>query len=415
MSHEAEFSDALNGLLPSLPAKIAVAVSGGSDSLAVMYLAASWAERQDCVVDVVSVDHGLRPEAADEVAMVERLASELGMEHNTLRWQGWDGQGNLQDAARQARRGLIADWAAERGIRHILLGHTLDDQAETVLMRLSRGSGVDGLAGMAPASEAEGLIWLRPVLGMRRQDLRDFLKGKAVNWVDDPSNTDDRFDRVKARQMAETLAPLGLTPERLAQTADHMQSASWALRLASHDLARRVARQDGGDVVFDLDELALAPRELQTRLLSSALGWVSGQGYRPRFRALVKAMEAVGHGRDSTLQGCQLLPAKGELRICREAGAVRGARCPADEIWDNRWQVEGPDLAKLEIAALGEAGLAQCPSWRESGVPRKSLLATPALWQDDELVAAPMAGMSGKHAIHLIEGREDYTQWVLSH
>lgn len=415
MSLEADFADTLSGLLPSLPNRIAVAVSGGSDSLAVMHLAAVWAASRTCSVEVVSVDHGLRPEAAAEVAMVAQVASRLGLEHHGLHWQGWDGQGNLQDAARQARRSLIAGWAKNRDISHVLLGHTMDDQAETVLMRLSRGSGVDGLAGMVPATEAEDVLWLRPVLGQRRQALRDYLSEKGATWAEDPSNADDRFDRVKARQMLETLAPLGLTPERLAQTADHMQSASWALRLAGQDLARRVARQDGGDVVFDLDELSLAPRELQTRLLAGALGWVSGQGYRPRFRALMQALESASQGRDSTLQGCQLLAGKGQLHICREAAVVKTLRRSAQDIWDGRWQAEGPDLEGLEIAAMGEVGLAQCPDWRDSGLPRKSLLAAPALWQGEQLVAAPLAGMAENHAIQLIEGRQDYNQWLLSH
>ncbi len=415
MMLQAEFADAMAGLLPSLPRRIAVAVSGGSDSLALMHLAAGWAADRNCVIEVVSVDHGLRPEAADEVAMVAQAASRLELEHHGLRWQGWDGQGNLQDAARQARRRLIAKWAKEHAVGHVLLGHTLEDQAETVLMRLSRGSGVDGLAGMAPVSEIDGMIWLRPLLWLTRQSLRDYLTEKDVTWAEDPSNADDRFDRVKARQMMETLSPLGLTPERLAQTAQHMQSASWTLRVAAQDLARRVARQDNGDVVFDLEELSLAPRELQTRLLSAALGWVSGQKYRPRFRALIQVMERATQGKDSTLQGCHLLAGKTRLRICREADAVQGLRCSAAEIWDGRWRTEGPGLNGLEIAALGKEGLAQCPDWRESGVPFKTALAAPGLWRGAELVATTMSENPENYVIQLVESREDYIHWVLSH
>ena len=155
MTLNTRFAGAMVNFLPSTPKRLGLAVSGGSDSMALMYLVSNWVADMDIDVEVVSVDHGLRPDAADEAQMVAGVAAQLGLRHSILRWRDWDRQGNLQDAARRARRRLIAEWAKAREIRHICLGHTLDDQAETVLMRLVRGSGVDGLAGMATASEAE--------------------------------------------------------------------------------------------------------------------------------------------------------------------------------------------------------------------------------------------------------------------
>ncbi|WP_114967069.1 tRNA lysidine(34) synthetase TilS, partial [Alkalilacustris brevis] len=182
---------------------LGVAVSGGGDSVALLLLVADWAAARGVRLRAVTVDHGLREGAAQEAEAVARLCAELGIGHDILRWQGWDGQGNLQDAARRARQGLIAGWARDHGLAAVALGHTRDDQAETVLMRLARGAGVDGLSGMAPLRLAVGLAWLRPLLDVGRAELRALLRARGVPWAEDPSNEDARFQRVRARRALE--------------------------------------------------------------------------------------------------------------------------------------------------------------------------------------------------------------------
>ena len=145
---------------------LGVAVSGGSDSVALLLLVRAWAAVSGREIAAVTVDHGLRAGSAGEAADVAALCARIDVAHDVLNWRGWDGRGNLQDHARRARRDLIADWAQERGIATVALGHTLDDQAETVVMRLARGSGVDGLAAMAVVSQAACVVWLRPLLGL---------------------------------------------------------------------------------------------------------------------------------------------------------------------------------------------------------------------------------------------------------
>ncbi|MCO8144190.1 tRNA lysidine(34) synthetase TilS [Rhodovulum tesquicola] len=369
-------------------APLGVAVSGGGDSVALLLALAG---RR---VHAVTVDHGLRPEASAEARFVAETCARLGLLHETLRWRGWDGQGNLQDAARRARYRLIADWAAGQGIGRVALGHTRDDQAETVLMRLARGAGVDGLSAMAPARDALGVTWLRPFLGLSRADLRAFLTERGQGWIEDPSNEDARFDRVQARRALATLAPLGITAEGLAATAARMGSARAALEAATLAAARHVACEERGDVVLARAGLDALQDEIARRLLVAALCWVASSDYPPRAEALAETLAALDSAPRATLHGC-LIAREGEcLRIAREPAAVAGTVAQADALWDGRWRLDGPSGPGLEIRALGEAGLGDCPDWRATGLPRASLLASPGIWQGKQLVAAPLAGLS---------------------
>ena len=406
MTSEGRFAAALDEIFASdRPRRLGLAVSGGGDSMALMHLAAAWAPPHGVALEVVTVDHGLRPEAAHEAERVAAAAAKLGLRHCTLLWTGWDGTGNLQDAARRARRALIEDWAESLGLDAILTGHTLDDQAETVLMRLARGSGVDGFAGIAPV-RIWRLRWARPLLSIRRDALREWLANRGVAWVEDPSNDDPRFDRVRARRILAELAPLGPTAERLAATARHLRLGQEVLEAAAAALADRAARTEAGDVLIALVSFGDAPLDTRTRLLSAALRWVSGAPYRPRY-APVERLARVP--RDGTLHGCLLTMCEGLLRVSREPAAVRDIRCPTTEIWDGRWRLDGPHAAELEVRALGRAGLDVSPDRRQAGLPAATLEASPAIWREDTLVAAPLAGLGGGWSARLVAGRDDFT------
>lgn len=379
--------------IAALPAgPIAVAVSGGSDSTALLLML--HAAGRD--VSAVTVDHRLRDGSAAEAAAVGALCAARGIPHATLTWDAPHGTGNLQARARQARRGLIADWARGAGIADVALGHTLDDQAETFLLRLARGSGVDGLAGMAPVGEALGLRWHRPLLAVRRAALREWLTREGVGWTDDPSNTDRRFDRVRARALLPALADLGLGAGRLADTARAMRRAREALEHATRALARGCLADGGaGDLLLDPAGLAGAPEELRLRLLAAALGWVSGEVYRPRLARLEAALAAVeagavGHG--LTLHGCVLRARGDRVAIRRELARVAPAVPLARGRWDDRWQLVGrpPAGEGLTIGALGPGGLVRLGG-HPAGLAREALATTPAIWRAGVLVAAPVA------------------------
>ena len=375
------------------PGPVAVAVSGGGDSVALLLLLQETGARP---LAAVTVDHGLRPESAAEAAAVAALCSARGIPHTLLHWEEPAGAGNLQARAREARRRLIGDWARGRGIGAVALGHTLDDQAETFLLRLARGSGVDGLSGMAPVARADDLVWLRPLLAVRRAALRDWLAARGVAWAEDASNADPRFERVRARTALPLVAPLGLGPERLAATAAAMARAREALERATAELAARaVEAGPAGDLALDPGALAGAPAEIRLRLIAAALCWVGGARYRPRLTRLEAALAAieagrVGHG--LTLHGCVLRSRGGRVAIRREPAAAAPPAPIARGVWDGRWRLEGvpPAGDDLVIAAVGAAGLAALGDWRATGLAREALLTTPAVWRGGSLVAAPV-------------------------
>lgn len=410
------------------PRRIGVAVSGGSDSVALLVLTVDWAKSSGFEVLAATVDHGLRAASATEAAGVAALCRSLGVHHETLKWGGYDGSGNLQAAARDARRDLLRQWSERLGLAAVLSGHTADDQAETFLMRLARGSGVDGLAGITNDDTA---CFVRPLLSVRRDALRDELRARGIEWVDDPSNDDTRFDRVKARQMMTHLEGLGLTTERLVQTSEHMARARGTLRRAAAEMAERYVTADGGDLVLDREALALGRSDSEARIVSAALRWIGGTDYRPRFAALTDFAEALLAGETRTLNGVLALPDGQKVRLTREARAAQAPFFPKtgaeNVIWDRRWRIIPPTQTVPDadtiaaapapfpeghsVGALGEDILA-CKGWRDTGRPRLALLGTPAIYKGDTLVAAPMAGFHNGWAVQIVA---KFDSFLLSH
>ncbi len=381
------------GLGPLPAGRLGVAVSGGSDSMALLHLLADHARDGGPPLAVVTVNHHLRPDAAADAAAVAAACAALGVPHAVRDWH-WDGRGNLEAAARAGRTAAIAAWARGEGIGAVALGHTLDDQAETVLMRLARGSGVDGLAGMAARRRAHGLLWLRPLLAARRADLRADLRARGVAWREDPMNDNPAFDRVKARRALAALAPLGVTVEGLAATADWMALARAALDAQAADARGRVWTAEAGDVLFDAAALAAMPREVQLRLLSGALRWVAGAPYRPRLAALLALHTALAAPCRRTLHGCLVTRRGAAIRVGREPRAALAAPpAPPGAPWDGRWIVAGPFPPGATVAALGPADLAALPL-RRRDLPGATLAASPAVRAGGRVIAAPVAAPS---------------------
>ena len=277
---------------------IILAVSGGPDSIALMWLAARWrrALSRGPRLIAVTVDHGLRAEAAAEARDVKRLARTLDLPHRSMRWTGAKPKSGVPAAARAARYGLLAKAARDHGATHIFTAHTRDDQAETVLMRLLRGSGVAGLAAMAPVTEREGLLLVRPFLNVSKSQLIATLNKAKVAFADDPTNRDVKFTRPRIRAVMPVLAAEGGDARNLARLASRLARANAAIEImvdgAERYLAlgdRRGAPQSGSGAktfdastfdasTFDAKAFAAMPGEIRLRLLLRAIDRFGHEG-----------------------------------------------------------------------------------------------------------------------------------------
>jgi tRNA(Ile)-lysidine synthase len=366
---------------------IGVALSGGGDSTALLHLCLAAGLR----VEAVTVDHRLRAESAAEAAAVGGWCRALGVRHEIRVWEHGAVEGNLMDQARRARMALIAGWAETRGIGVVALGHTRDDVAETVLMGLSRAAGIAGLSGMRRVFDAGNIRVHRPLLDAGREELREWLRGRGISWVDDPTNENDRFTRVKARKALAALAPLGISAERLAEVAAHLAQAQAALEVQMAAAGRWIEERAGALRIGP--GLWAEPAEVQRQLVGQALLWLTGEAYVPRALAMERLIAAMAEGRDATLAGCRAR--KGWLM--REPRAVGGLGT-VGQLWDGRWLVEGPEG---DVRVLGAEGLRQVKDWRKLGLPREVLIVTPGVWRDDTLLAAPAAGLSAGWQVRL--------------
>ena len=399
----------------AVPARLGVAVSGGGDSVALLHLLHRGFAAGEVTLFAATVDHGLRPGSASEAAQVAAMAAGLGIPHDTLQWRGWAGDGNLQDQARQARYRLLADWAGAQDLPAVALGHTADDQAETVLMRLGRAAGAAGLAAMPLRRTRDGVTFIRPMLGLRRADLRGFLQEEGIAWLEDPSNEDTRFERIRLRKAMELLAPLGLTVPALAAVAENMGQADAALAHFTDAAAQGHVSLEAGALAIPRRHLAAQPAEIARRLLQHALCHVSGAGYPPRRAPMLALLEAALAGKGGTLAGCRVLNKAGRVWVCRECSAVRDLTCAPGAPWDGHWRLAGDSPEGAEIRALGPQGLKLCPDWRETGLPRQVLEASPAVWRGGRLIAAPVAGMAAGGQAKSERTLEDFRASVLSH
>ncbi len=296
---------------------VAVAVSGGRDSLSLALLARDWAEARGGRIVALIVDHALRPESEQEAAGTRDLLRGLGIETCILRWSGPKPRSGLQSAARTERYRLLSGECRCRGILHLLLAHHADDQLETVIMRWARGSGLDGLAGMAALTERPDVRLLRPLLSVPRASLTATLLALGVPWIDDPSNMDLRFERARLRAGA----PLaGAVP-----AADNGRRAADERRLAQAAVDTLEFDQDG-NAVIDRAGFCRLGAGLQARLLSRVVLAVGGRDHAPRRDRAERAAGRLagpglggksGKAQDFTLSACRLTlrQAKGSRRL----------------------------------------------------------------------------------------------------
>lgn len=384
---------------------VALAVSGGPDSLALMRLAARWRAELGLALklSVLTVDHGLRPSSREEALTVGRLAAELGLPHAILTWEQEPHSASLQARARAARYDLMAAYCHEHDIPALVTAHHLDDQAETFLMRLKRGSGLDGLAAIPERGAWAGIAILRPLLDVPKARLVATLDEAGIAFASDPSNVDPRFERARVRGSTEALERLGLTSEALALSARRLRRAREALDHAAQDfLAAHSETSEAGYALIDRDALASAPQEIALRALAQLIGAVGGGETPLRLAKLEALLAALMEDPDKvhTLGRCRLEPISGRLGIFRE---VRGRGLPVARLlpgertlWDNRFRIElgANEPEPITVRALGESGLRALRdrSALPLSLPRLAGRALPSCWRGEVLLGLPMLG-----------------------
>jgi tRNA(Ile)-lysidine synthase len=397
--------------------RVALAVSGGPDSLALMHLAARLRAEPGLAfeISVLSVDHGLRASSRDEALMVGRLAAELGLSHAILDWEEREPHAaSLQARARAARYDLMAAHCHAHDIPALVTAHHLDDQAETFLMRLKRGSGLDGLAAIPERGAWAGIVTLRPLLDMPKARLVATLDAAGIPFVSDPSNTDPRFERARVRGSAAALSALGLTPEALALSARRLRRAREALDAAAQSFLAPISEtSEAGYALIDREALAAVPQEIALRAQAQLIGAVGG-GETPlqlaKLEALLAALQA-HPGKAHTLGRCRIEPISGRfsgglsggLGIFRE---MRGRGLPAAQLlpgeralWDNRFRIElgAKEKEPIMVRALGDSGLRELRdrSALATSLPRLAVRTLPSCWRGEVLVGLPMLGGYG--------------------
>ncbi len=381
--------------------RLAVAVSGGSDSVALALLAADWARGQGGEAVALTVDHRLRPGSRGEAERAGRWLTARDIDHHILTWQESEAGPGLQAAARAARYRLLTGWCSHHHVLHLLLGHQRDDQAETLMLRLARGSGVDGLAAMARSTSHTDLQLLRPLLDFPREELRDFLRGRGQDWIEDPSNQAERFDRVRWRNF---LAAQRIPAERLALTAQQLGRARQALEAECAALAAEcVTIRGSGHAQFDPTPLAAASGEVALRLLAALARTIGGGDFPPRLDGLERLHGALcaGLAGRRTFAGCVFAPQRdGGVLVYREAAKMAPPvtlRPGGEAVWDNRFSIRlAPEGEAMGGATWGSLGAEAARDFRDAaekrGFPRAVLPTLPALMDKRGILAVPPLG-----------------------
>lgn len=387
-----------------------LAVSGGADSMAMMRLVARWSQlnpHADRKLVVATVDHGLREGSRGEAQWVGGEAKKLQLAHELLTWTGEKPSVGIQDAAREARYLLLSALAwrlSGAGPVAIVTAHTEDDQAETLLMRLARGSGLEGLTGISPSrlvGRGAECRLVRPLLSVSGARLRATLQAAGATWIEDPSNDCDRFERVRLRKARVLLEELGLSNDKIALSARRLERARQALEAAAEQLSRAAGLDLHGGTYASLDAQAFedAPEEIRLRLMARLIQAFGGQDEPLRLAKLEALVARIMQPRfeGATLAGAIVSRRGSDLRVFREPG--RAGLAPLEllpgsaAVWDRRFRVwVAPDIGRaIEVRALGAQGFAELRQQLDDpGLPPAKAAATlPAFWRKGELMGVP--------------------------
>ncbi len=419
-----QFDDILERLGPfEEHPKIAVALSGGSDSLCLALLLKSWVHKKNGTLIALTIDHGLRAESCLEAQKVRTWMHEAKIPHHILQWQGEKPTSRIQEKARNARHQLLEDWCYDNQILHLFFGHNAEDQNETTLFRLFRGSGIDGLAGMSEIVEKKYVRILRPFLNVSRETLRQKLSDNNQKWIDDPSNESTQYTRVRLRKMLNECTNEGLTPTRIANIGHRQGLGRIALERETYRfLAQSTQVFPEGYAFLNSNNLDQIPEDILIRALSWILMTIGSQMYPPRTPQLQLLHKELLFGintRARTCWGCQISKKQNKILFMRESGRITH-QIPftpnLKEHWDRRFTVQWPNCLgsnqqSFRIARLGKQG------WQEvvplllkpvrQRIPASVGYTLPAVWEDRIVRSVPHL----KYGVDLADAQEVWKSW----
>lgn len=414
-----EFADLMRaaGPFPRSP-HVAVGVSGGGDSMTLLMLARDWVKASGGTLTALTVDHGLRPESGDEAGGVGSWCAELGVTHRTLVWEGDKPDTGIQADAREARYSLLTGWCRDNQFTELLVGHTENDQAETFLLRMGRGSGIDGLAAMPLVSHLDGVRLIRPLLSVSRARIDATVGKNMLPTVADPGNADRRYTRVRLRDAVARLESEGVSAHTIAGTARVFGALRHARETETGRLAKEIADiHPEGFAEIDHAGLSAAEGEIARGLISAVIGAVGGGRYPPRRERLDRLMAVLADGaafRPRTLGNCVVSQRQDRVSIRREHRNISDVEpvIPGKSVfWDRRFHIRFAQIPStggvpLELRVLGEHGwqtiAADAQSPENHRIPGPVRYALPAIWQDNEVVEVPHLGYRAKQIVDII-------------
>ena len=379
-----------------------IAVSGGSDSMALFHILTDWVSDNKPKIIVASIDHGLRSESKSEVEFVKKICEIKKIKHFSLATSEnlSDSRGNLQDNARSARYELLRNWAISKDLQCIFLGHTLDDQEENLLIRFLRGSGVDGLVSMEDVVIRNEILWMRPLLRLRKEELRNYLRNNNYTWIEDPSNYDNKYRRVQMRKLLQQLKSNNLITSNFVKTADHMLRASkLSKEIAKSNCKNLLSFNDVGQITFEIEKFSQLFEDTQYRILAGIISWFSGSFYKPRFSQLENLHEKILNVKltASTLGGTVFKRKSGTVTVTRELASVEENHLVKNEkfIWDNRWLItlKSKSQGKLYVKPYGLLCLDDHRFFITSEFDKTALATIPAITTNKGVKFVPLSNL----------------------
>ena len=380
-----------------------IAVSGGSDSMALFHILTDWVSDNKPKIIVASIDHGLRSESKSEVEFVKKICEIKKIKHFSLATSEnlSDSQGNLQDNARSARYELLRNWAISKDLQCVFLGHTLDDQEENLLIRFLRGSGVDGLVSMEDVVIRNEILWMRPLLRLRKEELRNYLRNNNYTWIEDPSNYDNKYRRVQMRKLLQQLKSNNLITSNFVKTADHMLRASkLSKEIAKSNCKNLLSFNDVGQITFEIEKFSQLFEDTQYRILAGIISWFSGSFYKPRFSQLENLHEKILNVKltAATLGGTVFKRKSGLVTVTRELASVEENHLVKNEkfIWDNRWLItlKPGTQGRLYVKPYGLLGLEDRNFFITSEFDKSALATIPAITKNRDIKFVPFSKLS---------------------